>query len=175
MERTALTPEGKEKILKEIRYRKEELRPQIIKAIAEARAHGDLSENSEYEDARERQGLNEASVKNLEAQIATSVVIDITTKEPAEGEDRKVFFGCTVILEEDDKETVWKIVGTHDAKLKDNKLSYKSPIGRGLIGKFEGDMVEIELPSRKRELYIAEVHYLDDKAFNELRKEFKQE
>ena len=98
MERTALTPEGKEKILKEIRHRKEVLRPQIIKAIAEARAHGDLSENSEYEDARERQGLNEAGIKNLEAQIATGVVIDITTKEPPEDEDRKVFFGCTVIL-----------------------------------------------------------------------------
>ena len=175
MERTLLTPEGKGKILKEIGHRKDVLRPQIIKAIAEARSHGDLSENSEYEDARERQGLNEACINNLEAQIATGVVIDITTKKPAEGEERKVFFGCTVILEEDGQETVWKIVGTHDSDLTENKISYKSPIGKGLIGKYEGDTAIIKLPARERELIILEVHYLNDKDFNALKEQIKSE
>ena len=162
MERTPLTPEGREKILKEIQYRKEELRPEIIKAIAEARAHGDLSENSEYEDARERHSLNEGLIQNLEAQIATGDVIDITKKEPEEGEDRKIFFGCTVLLLEDEDEEVewkWKIVGTHEADLKANKLSYKSPIGNALIGCFEGESVEVKTPNKIRVFEILEVFY----------------
>ena len=159
MERTALTPEGRERILKEIQYRKEELRPEIIKAIAEARAHGDLSENSEYEDARERQSLNEGLIQNLESQIATGVVIDITKKEPKEGEDRKIFFGCTVLLAEDDQEFQWKIVGIHEADLKKNKISYKSPIGKALIGQFEGETIEVKTPSKIRTFEILEVMY----------------
>ena len=159
MERTPLTPEGRERILKEIQYRKEELRPQIIKAIAEARAHGDLSENSEYEDARERHSLNEGMIQNLEGQIARGDVIDITKKEPEEGEDRKIFFGCTVLLEEDDQEFQWKIVGVHEADLKANKISYKSPIGNALIGCFEGESVEVKTPNKTRVFEILEVKY----------------
>ena len=159
MERTALTPEGREKILKEIKYRKEELRHKIIKDIKEARAHGDLSENSEYEDARERQALNEGLIQNLEAQIATGTVIDIQKKKPKEGDDRKILFGCTVVLYEGDTRFQWKIVGIHEADLKKNKISYKSPIGKTLIGKFEGETVEVHTPAKIRTFEIDEVIY----------------
>ena len=165
MEQIALTPEGKKKLKEELDHRKDVLRPQIIKDIAEARAHGDLSENAEYHAAREEHSKNEGMISHIEAQIGSAIVIDITKKEPPEGEDRKVFFGCTVLLEEytDDgdmlDEMEWKIVGIHEANLKEKKLSYKSPIGKSLIGKFEGDTVEVRVPTGTRIFEIIEVWY----------------
>ena len=184
MEQTALTPEGKAKIEAELKRRLEVERPQITKDIAEARAHGDLSENSEYHDARERQSMNEGLISHLQAQLASSVVIDVTKKEPAEGEDRKVLFGCTVILVEYDEdgeeiectdergepilneegypevETALKLVGVHEVDMASNKISYKSPIGKGLIGRLEGDTVEIKVPTGTRTFEIVQVLYI---------------
>lgn len=183
MEQTALTPEGKEKIEAELKRRLEVERPRITKDIAEARAHGDLSENSEYHDARERQSMNEGLISHLQAQLASSVVIDVTKKEPREGEERKVIFGCTVVLVEYDEdgeeievvdengkpimndegypevETILKLVGVHEVDIKSNKISYKSPIGKGLIGRVEGDTVDIKVPTGTRTFEIVQVLY----------------
>ena len=183
MEQTALTPEGKKKIEMELERRLEVERVKITKDIAEARAHGDLSENSEYHDARERQSMNEGLISHLQAQLASSVVIDVTKKEPAEGDDRKVLFGCTVILVEFNEdgeeievvdengkalmndegypevETMLKLVGVHEVDIKNNKISYKSPIGKGLIGRIEGDTVDIKVPTGTRTFEIVQVLY----------------
>ena len=165
MEQIALTPEGKKKLQEELAYRKDELRPQIIKDIAEARAHGDLSENAEYHAAREEHSKNEGMISHIETQIAAAIVIDITKKEPPEGAERKIFFGCTVLLEEysDDGEFItemeWKLVGLHEANLKEKKLSYKSPIGKALIGRCEGETIDVRVPTGTRIFEIVEVWY----------------
>jgi transcription elongation factor GreA len=184
MEQIALTPQGKKKIQEELAHRKDVLRPGIIKDIEEARAHGDLSENSEYHDARERHSMNEGLISHLETQLASSIVIDITTKEPSAGEDRKILFGCTVELVELDEEGVeidrkdqdgnlitdddgnsmiqtwkWKLVGVHEADLIQNKLSYKSPIGKALIGRFSGETIEVQVPTGIRIFDIEQVLY----------------
>ena len=160
MERVALTPEGKELLLKEISYRENDLRERIIKDIAEARAHGDISENSEFEDAKERQALNEGIIQNLKGQLGASIVIDVTEREPPEGVDRTIIFGCTVLLEDEEgNELQYKLVGLHQASPKSGRLYYKSPIGQALIGKLEGEGVEVTTPNGLRSFDILEVHY----------------
>ena len=160
MERIALTPEGKQLLEKELAWREAEVREKIIKDIAEARAHGDISENSEFEDAKERQALNEGIIQNLKGQLSAGIVIDVCKKEPPEGEDRVVIFGCTVLLEDEEgNEQQYKLVGLHEANPKDGKLYYKSPIGQGLIGKLEGEGVEVNTPNGIRAFDIIEVHY----------------
>src|SRR5215813_523803 len=118
-------------------------RPQIVDAIEEARAHGDLSENAEYHAAKERQGQVEASIADLEDKLARAVVIDPTTLS-----GDKVVFGATVhLLDENDKPVTYQIVGETEADAKSGRISYSSPLGRALIGRKVDDEVEVSTPS----------------------------
>lgn len=158
MSRHPLTPEGYEKALADLRHQKEVVRPQIVLDIEEARAHGDISENSEFEDAKERQSLCEARIKFLEGVVAGAEVIDIQRVEPT----GRVVFGTTVVIEEPDsgKEARWRIVGETESDTESGKISYTSPMGRALIGKEEGDEVTVPTPQGPRKWEIVEVLYL---------------
>jgi transcription elongation factor GreA len=129
----------------------------VIKAIAEARAHGDLKENAEYHAAKEQQGFIEGRIKELEGKLSNLQVIDVTAID-AKG---KIIFGSTVELIEDGsgRETVYKIVGEDEADIKVGKISYTSPIARALIGKNEGDVVNFSAPGGEKEYEVIEVRY----------------
>ncbi|MCG8315347.1 MAG: transcription elongation factor GreA, partial [Pseudomonadales bacterium] len=133
-------------------------RPRVVAAIAEAREHGDLKENAEYHAAREEQGFIEGRVMEIGGKLSNSQIIDVT-KIPPSG---KVIFGTTIdILDVDtDEETTYQIVGDDEADIKNNKLSVNSPIARGLIGKMEGDEVQIETPGGVRCYEILEVKHI---------------
>ena len=132
-------------------------RPNVIKAIAEAREHGDLKENAEYHAAKEQQGFIEGRIQEVEAKLSNIQEIDVTTID-AKG---KIVFGCTVeVLDVDSsEETVYKIVGEDEADLKSGMISYTSPIARALIGKNEGDEVEFSAPGGEKHIEIIEVRY----------------
>jgi transcription elongation factor GreA len=132
-------------------------RPRVIKAIAEARAHGDLKENAEYHAAREQQGFIEGRIKDIEGKLSHAQIIDVT-KLNANG---KVVFGATVdVLELDnDEEHTFRIVGEDEADIRQGLISVSSPIARGLIGKSEGDVAQVEVPGGTREFEILEVRY----------------
>lgn len=134
------------------------LRPEISKAIAEARELGDLKENAEYHAAREEQGLCEAQVRDIEAKLANCQVIDVTKMENT----GKVIFGATVTLIDVDseEEMTYMIVGDDEANIKNNQISVNSPIARGLIGKMEGDEVTIQTPGGAKEFEIDHVEYI---------------
>ena len=142
MERIPLTPKGFEDANTELKQLKTVDRPSVIKAIAEAREHGDLSENAEYRSARELQSHIEGRIKELEAIISKSDVIDVTKLSGS------IKFGATVILvdEDTDEEKAYQIVGESEADIAKNLLNIKSPIARALIGKEEGDSVEVKTP-----------------------------
>jgi transcription elongation factor GreA len=129
----------------------------VIKAIAEARAHGDLKENAEYHAAREQQGFIEGRIAEIEAKLSNAQVIDVTTL-PATG---KVVFGTTVVLadESDGSEKTYQIVGEDEADIKAGRISVQSPIARALIGKEEGDVVDVQAPGGQRAYEIVEVRY----------------
>jgi len=150
-----MTPEGEKKLREELARRKGELRQEIIAAIAEARAHGDLKENAEYHAAREQQSFNEGRIVEVEGKLAEAQVIDIL-KVPA-GE--KVIFGTTVRLLDirKEKEIRYKIVGEDEANLKENKISVMSPIARAVIGKSVDDVAVVSTPSGINEYEIVEV------------------
>jgi len=150
-----MTPEGEKKLREELARRKGELRQEIIAAIAEARAHGDLKENAEYHAAREQQSFNEGRIVEVEGKLAEAQVIDIL-KVPA-GE--KVIFGTTVRLLDirKEKEIRYKIVGEDEANLKENKISVMSPIARAIIGKSVDDVAVVSTPSGINEYEIVEV------------------
>ena len=133
-------------------------RPAIIKAIAEARAHGDLKENAEYHAAKDQQGFIEGRIKELEGKLSNVQVIDVT--EISAG--GKVIFGSTVKLLQDDtgKEIIYRIVGQDEADIKTGLISYTSPIARALISKSEGDVVEFKAPDGTKSYEIIEVSYL---------------
>ena len=137
---------------------KTETRPQVIAAIAEARAHGDLKENAEYAAAREQQSFVEGRISELEGKLGDCQIIDVT-KLDAGG---KVVFGCTVTLVDttSEDESRYQIVGEDEADSKAGLISYNSPIARALIGKLEGDVVEVRAPGGARELEIIKVEYL---------------
>ncbi len=158
MERFPMTVEGFEQAKKELEYLKTVKRPQITKAIAEAREHGDLKENAEYHAAREEQGLTEARINYLEARLSAAQVIDIKTLE----QNGKVVFGVTVTLYnlDTEKETTYKIVGDDEANIEEAKISISSPVARGLIGKSEGDEVDIKTPQGITSYEILKVEYL---------------
>lgn len=139
-----LTVQGAEKLHRELESLKHK-RPEISKAIAEARAHGDLKENAEYHAARESQGLTEARIRDLEGKLSLATVIDIT-KIANTG---RVIFGVTVHLFEIDKEkeVVYQIVGEEESNVDQGKISINSPLARALIGKSEGDELEVTTPS----------------------------
>ncbi|MCB9681398.1 MAG: transcription elongation factor GreA [Alphaproteobacteria bacterium] len=157
MTRHPLTPEGYARMETELRHAKEVLRPSIVRDIEEARAHGDISENSEYEDAKERQSLCEARIQFLETVVAGADIIDITKLDP----DGRVVFGCTVLLEdaESGEQRRWRIVGETEADVEGGCISYRSPVGKAVIGREEGDEVTVPTPAGPRRWEIVEVHY----------------
>ena len=143
MERVPMTVEGYKALETELQRLKSQERPRIIQAIAEARAHGDLSENAEYHAAKEAQGMNEAKVAELEDKLGRADVID-----PTKLSGDSVKFGATVALVDEDteEEVTYKLVGDLEADVKSGKVSISSPIARALIGKAVGDVVEVTTP-----------------------------
>jgi len=153
-----LTSAGAQKLKDELRQLKTVERPRVIQALKDARSHGDLSENAEYEAAKERQGFIEGRIVEIEAKLAHAQVID-----PAhiEGDGRCVF-GATVELQDlDSEETVtYQIVGDDEADIKHGKISVSSPIARALIGKYSGDIAEVQAPGGVRSYEILDVRYV---------------
>ena len=156
VDKVPMTIEGHAELEKELQHRKTVERPRIIQAIAEARAHGDLSENAEYHAAKESQGLNEARVTDLEDKLSRADVIDVSKLS---GE--RVVFGATVELIDDDteEEVTYKIVGEYEADVKEGKISITSPIARALIGKSEGDVAEVRTPGGGRTYEILKISF----------------
>ncbi|MCB1472100.1 MAG: transcription elongation factor GreA [Rhodobiaceae bacterium] len=154
MEKIPMTAAGYAALDEELRRRKQVDRPAIIQAIAEARAHGDLSENAEYHAAKEQQGLNEARIADLEEQIGRADIIDISKLSGAE-----IKFGATVTLidEDTEEEKVYQIVGDQEADVRAGKISISSPIARALIGKKKGDSVDVAAPGGTRAYEIEKV------------------
>ena len=153
-----LTVLGCERLKEELQRLKTVDRPNVINAIAEARSHGDLSENAEYEAAKERQGFIEGKIAELEHKLAHAQVID-PTKLDADG---RCVFGATVRLQdvEEGTEVVYQIVGDDEADLKCGKISINSPVARALIGKYAGDTAEVNAPGGIREYDIIDVSYI---------------
>jgi transcription elongation factor GreA len=156
MERVPMTIEGFRKLEAELHRLKSVERPRIIQAIAEARSHGDLSENAEYHAAKEAQGLNEAKVAELEDKVSRAEVVDT-----AKLSGNTVKFGATVTLvDEDTEEKVkYKIVGDLEASVKEGKISISSPIARALIGKSKGDTAEVMTPKGPRSYEVLKVEW----------------
>jgi len=156
MEKVPMTPGGLTRLQEELRRLKSEERPAVIRAIAEARAHGDLSENAEYHAAKERQAFIEGRVAELEDKISRAEVID-----PATVSGDTVKFGATVkvVDEETDNALTYTIVGTDEADISKGLLSVTSPLARALIGKEKGDQVEVNAPSGPRYYEILSVEY----------------
>ena len=157
MDRVLLTAKGAEALKAELKNLKSVERPKVIAAIAEARSHGDLSENAEYDAAKEQQGFIEGRIKELEGNLGIAEVID-PTKLNAGG---KVVFGALVKLydEQLDKEVSYQIVGDLEADIEQGKISLSSPIGRALIGKFEGDEMSFQAPGGEKTYEVLEVSY----------------
>lgn len=157
MNKEPMTVKGHQLLQQELKKLKSTDRPAVIKAIAEARAHGDLKENAEYHAAKDQQGFIEGRIKELEGKLSNVQVIDVT--EVSAG--GKVIFGSTVrLLDVDtDKEIVYRIVGQDEADLKIGLISYTSPIARALISKSEGDSVEFNAPDGVRSYEVMEVSY----------------
>jgi transcription elongation factor GreA len=162
MEQTPMTPRGEELLRNELVRLKTVERPRIVAAIAEARSHGDLSENAEYDAAKEEQGMCEARIKDIEAKLASANVIDVTKLKDPQSSKTKIIFGCTVTLVDldTDKEVVYKIVGEDEADIQSNLISYKTPIAKGLLGKFEGDEIEIKIPKGTIDYEVVKVEYI---------------
>ncbi|TNF65567.1 MAG: transcription elongation factor GreA [Gammaproteobacteria bacterium] len=158
MQRIPMTVNGEKQLKDELEKLKFEVRPQVVEAIAEARAHGDLKENAEYHAAREQQGFVEGRIRDIESKLANAQVIDVANI-PA---NDKVVFGSTITLLnlDNDEEKIYQIVGDDEADLKLNKISVSSPIARALIGKFEGDVVEVTTPAGVTEYEISQVQYV---------------
>ncbi len=157
MSTTPLTVRGAELLKAELNHLKHVERPAVINAIAEARAQGDLSENAEYDAAKERQGFIEGRIAELESKLSHAQIIN-----PAEIErDGRVVFGTTVELTEldTDKQLTYQIVGDDEADLKQHKISISSPIARALIGKSVGDVATVHAPGGARQVEILDVRY----------------
>ncbi|MGH8279554.1 MAG: transcription elongation factor GreA [Gammaproteobacteria bacterium] len=157
MTKVPLTVRGAERLREELKRLKSEERPRVVKAIAEARAHGDLSENAEYDAAKEQQGFIEARIADVESKLASAEIIDVT-KIDAKG---KVVFGATVVLADEDsgKESTYQIVGEDEAEIKSGRISVNSPLARAMIGKREGDVAVAKTPGGERQLEIVTVRY----------------
>ena len=158
MDKEPITINGLNNLKEELVFLKEKKRPKIVAAIAEARSHGDLKENAEYHAAKEEQSHNEGRVTEINDIIARANVIDVTKLN----NDNKVIFGSTVFLENlDTNEKInYKIVGKDEADLKQKLIYFKSPIGKGLIGKNKNDLVEINTPAGKKNFEIKDVKYI---------------
>lgn len=158
MNKVPITVLGAEKLREELINLKSVVRPRIIDAISEARAHGDLKENAEYHAAREQQGFVEGRIKEIESKLSNCQIIDVTTLHA----DGKVVFGSTVELEDLDTEQVvtYRIVGEDEADIKEGRISITSPIARALIGKHVEDVATVKAPGGVREYEIRAVHYI---------------
>ncbi|MES2206170.1 MAG: transcription elongation factor GreA [Pseudomonadota bacterium] len=153
-----LTVQGAEKLKVELHHLKTVERPNVIAAIAEARAHGDLSENAEYDAAKERQSFVEGRILEVEAKLSNAQIIDPSSLDA----DGRCVFGATVDLEDlENGETItYQIVGDDEADIKERKISISSPIARALIGKTSGDVAEVLAPAGIRQYEILDVHYI---------------
>ena len=156
MKRTPMTTRGAEALRSELKRLKSEARPNVIKAIAEARGHGDLSENAEYHAAREQQGFIEGRINEIEAKLSNAEIID-TTKLANNG---KVVFGAVVELQDEDGGRVtYQIVGEDEADIRERRISITSPIARAVVGKSEGDEVDVAAPGGIKSYEIVSVRY----------------
>ena len=155
MEKIPMTRGGHAALESELKVLKSIERPAIIKAIAEAREHGDLSENAEYHSAREKQSFIEGRIKELEGVISLAEVIDPASLSGS------IKFGATVTLVDEDteEEETWQIVGEHEASIEKGLLNIKSPIARALIGKDEGDSVEVRTPGGEKYYEVVKISY----------------
>lgn len=157
LKRHPMTLRGAELLRAELKRLKSEDRPNVIKAIAEARSHGDLSENAEYHAAREQQGFIEGRISEIEAKLSTADIIDVS-QVSANG---RVVFGATVELESEDdgKRVTYTLVGEDEADLRSGRIAVTSPIARALIGKSEGDVADVAAPGGTRSYEIVAVRY----------------
>lgn len=155
MDKIPMTPRGYSALEAELKQLKSVERPAIIKAISEAREHGDLSENAEYHSAREKQSFIEGRIKEIESVLGLSEVIDPAKLSGA------IKFGAKVTLvdEDTDEEKTWQIVGEHEANIEKGLLNIKSPIARALIGKDEGDSVEVRTPGGEKSYEVLKIVY----------------
>ena len=158
MKKTPMTISGSEQMKLELHRLKTVERPRIILAIAEARAHGDLSENAEYHAAKEQQGFVEGRIADLDMKLSTAQIIDPRTVNANE----RVVFGATLNLRDAEagQEVIYQIVGDYEADIAQGKISISSPIARALIGKELGDMVEVQVPGGVRSYEILEIRYV---------------
>lgn len=153
-----MTTAGAEQLREELKELKSVARPNVIAAIAEARAHGDLRENAEYHAAREQQSFIEGRIGDIEYKLANAQIIDVSSL----AQNGKVVFGVTVVLADEDsgEEIRYQIVGEDEADIKAQRISINSPIARALIGKEEGDVVLVRTPGGDKEYEVVEVLYL---------------
>jgi transcription elongation factor GreA len=158
VKRSPMTLRGAELLRTELKRLKSEERPRVIKAIAEARSHGDLSENAEYHAAREQQGFIEGRIMEIESRLGAAEIIDVASL-PATG---RVVFGSTVGLEDQDQgaAVTYQIVGEDEADIKSGRISVTSPIARALIGKVQGDVVDVIAPGKNLSYEIVSVKYI---------------
>jgi transcription elongation factor GreA len=154
LERIPFTKAGYEALKEEVRLLKLVERPQVIKAIAEARAHGDLSENAEYEAAKDRQGFVEGRIRDLEHKVAHADIID-----PKTVNTDSAVFGCTVVLEnlDTEQEVEYQLVGPDESDIGNGRISVSSPLGTAIIGKKVGDEVVVQAPGGKREYEVIDI------------------
>ena len=157
MTKVPMTIRGAEMLRKELKKLKSGDRPQVIQAIAEARAHGDLKENAEYHAAKDQQGFIEARIKEIEGKLSNTQIIDVTTID-AKG---KIVFGATVDLLDVqlDQQSTYKIVGEDEANINEGMISLTSPIARAMIGKNEGDEISFSAPGGEKHFEVMEVRY----------------
>lgn len=157
MNKVPLTVKGAELLRDELQRLKTIERPAVVAAIAEARAHGDLSENAEYDAAKERQGFIEGRIKEVEGKLSNAQIIDPALLDA----DGRCVFGATVEMEDQDygNSVTYQIVGEDEADIKAGKISVNSPVARGLIGKYAGDLAQVQTPGGIREYEIIDVRY----------------
>jgi len=154
--KTPMTKRGAELLRSELQRLKSVERPAITAAIAEARSHGDLSENAEYDAARDREGFIEARISDIEAKLANAQVIDPKLVDA----DGRCVFGATVEVEDESGDKItWQIVGEDEADIKEGRISFSSPIARGLIGKEAGEAVEVQTPGGVKRYELVDVRY----------------
>ena len=155
-DKVPMLADGHRKLNEQVRHLKMVERPEVVQAIEDARAHGDLSENAEYHAAKERQGQIEAMIADIDDQLSRAMVIDPTTLS-----GDKVVFGATVtLIDEDEKKVRYQLVGQVEADAKDGKISYNSPLGRALIGRQKGEEVEVSTPSGDRYYEIKKIEFI---------------
>lgn len=156
MQRVPITRDGYERLKNELQRLQREERPMVIKAIEEARAHGDISENAEYEAAKDKQGLIEARISDLTQKLGLCELID-----PSDDDNGRITFGRTVVMEdlETGDVTSYRLVGPYEADVQAGTISVTSPLGKALIGKEEGEEVRVETPKGIRNLEILEIQH----------------